>query len=162
VPSDKPVMMNSPIDLGKKVPDLPKGASVDPIAAAEKALESMTEDFSAWMDEEARRLTEAWQRVSKEGMTANGREALYSPAHDIKGEAATFGYPLAGEIAGGLCLLLDADVAPDKLPLKLVGAHVNAIMAIVKEEAKDAEHRVGRTLERELATLVDDFLAGNG
>ena len=40
-------------------------------------------------------------------MTADTRAALFRAAHDIKGEAATFGYPIAGRIAGSLCRLID-------------------------------------------------------
>ena len=157
--TDKAYIMNSPVDLNKKVPDLPKDTTHDPVAAAEKALEDLDQDFGMWMAEEANRLARAWQAIAKGGMTPESREELYGPSHDIKGEAATFGYPLAGDIADSLCRLLDVNTDAAKLPLDVIENHVLAIQAVVKEDAKDAEHRIGRELVAELRGLVDDFAA---
>ena len=65
----------------------------DPVARAEKALAQLSSEFSSWMDSECERLDAARRDVKAKGFTKATRDALFHAAHDIKGEAATFGYP---------------------------------------------------------------------
>ncbi len=157
--TDKAYMMKSPVDLGKKVPELPKDATFDPVSSAEQALVDIEQDFGKWMNVETDRLIAAWQDISAKGMIPDRREVLYGASHDIKGEAATFGYPLAGEIADHLCRLLDTNTDAGNLPLDVIENHVLAIQAVVREDARGDDHHVGRELVAELKGLVDDFIA---
>src|ERR1700704_6281682 len=68
----------------------------DPVARAEKALASLSGEFNNWMSIEADRLSAAHAAIRKDGFTKFTREELFRAAHDIKGGAATFGYPSAG------------------------------------------------------------------
>ncbi len=40
-------------------------------------------------------------------MALQQREALFRAAHDIKGQAATLGFPLAAAVADSLCRLIE-------------------------------------------------------
>ena len=55
---------------------------------------------------------------------------LLRAAHDMKGQAATFNFPLIARVAGSLAKLIDDLPAEKELPLALVDAHVNAIHVI--------------------------------
>src|SRR5664279_6324036 len=68
----------------------------DPVARAEAALASMSGEFKIWMGIETERLAAAHAAILKDGFTSFTREELFRAAHDIKGDAATFGYPSAG------------------------------------------------------------------
>src|SRR5262245_10804702 len=70
-----------------------KDAHDDPVARAERALELLSSEFSSWMDSECDRLDAARRDVKLKGFIKTTHEALFHAAHDIKGEAATFGYP---------------------------------------------------------------------
>ena len=65
--------------------------------------------------------------IAAEGLNEATRARLYSAAHDIKGEGATFGYPLAARIADTLCGLMDGIADETALPLGLMMQHVEAI-----------------------------------
>src|SRR5258708_40231961 len=63
----------------------------DPVARAEKALAGLSGEFKDWMVVETDRLAAAHAAILKSGFTESAREELFRAAHDIKGDAATFG-----------------------------------------------------------------------
>src|SRR6266702_4573755 len=65
----------------------------DPVARAEQALAQLSGEFTGWMNEECERLHAARSDVEAKGFSKSTHEALFHAAHDIKGEAATFGFP---------------------------------------------------------------------
>src|SRR5450830_831576 len=79
----------------------------DPVARAEKALADLSTEFSSWMDSECERLDQARRSIAAGGFTAPSKDALFHAAHDIKGEAATFGFPLVVLAADSLCRLIE-------------------------------------------------------
>src|SRR6266478_3531901 len=83
----------------------------DPVARAEKALAGLSGEFKNWMTIEADRLSAAHATILKDGFTTDSREELFRAAHDIKGDAATFGFPSAGAAAESLCRIIEH--APD-------------------------------------------------
>src|ERR1700731_3397635 len=105
----------------------------DPVARAEKALAGLSGEFKNWMAIEADRLSIAHATILKDGFTDATRDELFRAAHDIKGDAATFGYPSAGAAAESLCRIIEH--APDlaEVPSTLIAHHINAIQAIVRE-----------------------------
>src|SRR6476619_3345375 len=74
----------------------------DPVARAAKALAGLSGEFGNWMAIEADRLSAAHATILKSGFTDFTREELFRAAHDIKGDAATFGFPSAGAAAESL------------------------------------------------------------
>src|SRR5947207_2063858 len=90
--------------LRKAVSNKPFGPGEDdPVARAEKALAELSTEFGSWMESECERLDQARAAVRKGGLTKSSKEALFHAAHDIKGEAATFGFPLVAAAADSLC-----------------------------------------------------------
>src|ERR1700730_14157082 len=88
----------------------------DPIARAEAALAQLSSEFSSWMDDECEKLDRARRNARQAGMAAVQREALFRVAHDIKGQAATLGFPLVGAIAESLCRLIEETPDPRRIP----------------------------------------------
>lgn len=131
----------------------------DPIARAEQALAGLSSEFHDWMAEECQRLADAHAVVLARGFTKDARDALFRAAHDIKGEAATFGYPSAAAAAESLCRIIEH--APDlaKVPAELIANHVKAIQAIVREHARIDKFGVEHELSRRLRAVADDYLA---
>src|SRR3977135_3518602 len=108
----------------------------DPIARAEKALAGLSGECKNWMGLEAARLTAAHAEILKDGFTDSTREELFRAAHDIKGDAATFGFPSAGAAAESLCRIIEHAPTLDAVPSDLITHHINAIQAIVRERTK--------------------------
>ena len=87
-------VITPPHALRKAVaPAGPGGDHDDPVARAEAALVNLSCEFSDWMQAECERLEAARQDVKTLGFSEAAHNALFRAAHDIKGEAATFGYP---------------------------------------------------------------------
>jgi chemotaxis protein histidine kinase CheA len=134
----------------------------DPVARAEAALAQLSSEFDGWMNDECERLDRARQDVRQNGMTAQPREALFRAAHDIKGQAATLGFPLVASVAESLCRLIDETPDPRRVPLDLVDQHVDAVRAIIREHGHAQAEAVAERLTRTLRKVSADFLAAQG
>lgn len=130
----------------------------DPIARAEAALNGLSSEFSTWMHSECDRLETARQEVKRLGFTKKAHDALFRAAHDIKGEAATFGFPEVVGTADSLCRLLEHTPQMTGIPTTLVDQHVDAVRAIVREYARPDVAEVAGALTRRLREVTDDFL----
>lgn len=130
----------------------------DPVARAEAALAQLASEFAGWMHSECERLEAARQEVGRTGFTKKTHDALFRAAHDIKGEAATFGYPAIGAVAESLCRLLEHTPEMTNIPLALVNQHVSAVRAIARENASAQFSGIAGTLTRRLREVTDEFL----
>lgn len=129
-------------------------AEPDVVLRAEHALKLLSNEFDDWMAVEVEALEKARQSaaLSREITTVSG---VYTVAHDIRGQAATFGYPLVGEIAEGLCELFER--LGDRLPpQKLIDLHVESIRAMVREQVRERDHPVGAAIVRRMRELRDE------
>ncbi len=130
----------------------------DPIARAEAALVQLSSEFSAWMAAECERIETARQSIKQLGMTADTRDALFRAAHDVKGEAATFGYPEVVGVADSLCRLLEHTPEISRIPPVLVDQHVDAVRAMTRETGRASKTALAGELVRRLRDVTDDFL----
>jgi chemotaxis protein histidine kinase CheA len=131
----------------------------DPVARAEKALSGLSGEFRQWMEAEVARLAAAHAAIIKGGFTAAARDELFRAAHDIKGDASTFGFRPAGAVAESLCRIVEH--APDlaRVPADLIVHHINAIQAIVHEHTKLDTISMSNELSRRLRGVADEYLA---
>ena len=130
----------------------------DPVARAEKALADLSSEFSSWMTAECDRLDQARRAIAAGGLTEANKDAVFHAAHDIKGEAATFGYPLVAAAADSLCRLIEHTPDPTRIPVKLVDQHVDAVRAIHREYAHSDAKELATTLTKRLRAVTDEFL----
>ena len=130
----------------------------DPVARAEKALAGLSGEFKNWMGIEADRLSAAHAAILRNGFTKLARDELFRAAHDIKGDAATFGYPSAGAAAESLCRIIEHAPDLDRVPSDLIAHHINAIQAIVRERTKLDTVSTASELSRKLRGVADEYL----
>lgn len=130
----------------------------DPVSRAEKALAALSPEFAAWMKSECERLDKARRRVGNGGFTKTSKQALFHAAHDLKGEAATFGYPAVATAADSLCRLIEHTPDATRIPLKLVDQHVDAVRAIYREYARSDAKELAARLTSKLREVTDEFL----
>jgi chemotaxis protein histidine kinase CheA len=149
-------VLHPPHRLAKALGSAGASARLDlgAIARAERALAALAVEFSAWMHNEVKVLDAAREIVRQRGLDEETRAALFRAAHDIKGEAATFGYPIAGRIAGSLCRLLDEVSEPSGVPPILIDRHVEAVRAIVRQEVRSDGDAMALSLTARLDELV--------
>ena len=133
--------------------------SDDPVARAEQALAGLSGEFKGWMLAEADRLSAAYATIRKDGFTPKTSDELFRAAHDIKGDAATFGYFYAGAVADSLCRVIEHAPDLNQVPAQLIEHHVNAIQAIVRDHTKFEAIKVATELNRRLRRVADEYLA---
>lgn len=134
------------------------GTDGDPVARAEAALATLSSEFGNWMQAECQRLETARQNVKRQGFTEKTFDELFRTAHDIKGEAVTFGFPEAAGVAESLCRLLEHSPEAARIPMQLLDAHVDSIRAITREHARVDVAAVAGTLRQRLREVTDDYL----
>jgi HPt (histidine-containing phosphotransfer) domain-containing protein len=130
----------------------------DPVARAEQALAGLSGEFKDWMLIEADRLSAAHAAILKNGFTDKAAEELFRAAHDIKGDAATFGYPSAAGAAESLCRIIEHAPDLDKVPAELIKHHIDAIQAIVRDHTRLDRIKVSTELSRKLRGVADEYL----
>jgi HPt (histidine-containing phosphotransfer) domain-containing protein len=136
----------------------PQPGEDDPVSRAEQALADLSGQFGAWMETECERLDRVRREVGAKGFNKDNKEALFHAAHDIKGEAATFGYPAVSAAADSLCRLLEYTPDASRVPLQLVDQHVDAVRAIYREYARADARPLAAVLTRRLREVTDEFL----
>jgi HPt (histidine-containing phosphotransfer) domain-containing protein len=136
--------------------------SLAAVRRAEEALEELSEEFDDWMSEEVAHLVETHGEVAAGGYLGEAAEQFFRIAHDLKGEALTFGYPLVTRICASLCLLLETvennGASP---PLHLFHAHVKAIHVLHREKIKGDTNEIAIAMFDTLSAATDRFVASN-
>lgn len=142
----------------RKAVGKPSAAMDDPVARAEAALAQLSGEFSSWMNTECERLDEARHGVARSGFNAKTQEALFHAAHDIKGQAATLGYPAVEGAAESLCRLIEHSPDLARVPMALIDQHVDAIRAIIREHTRPHAAELAARLTKTLREVTEDFL----
>ncbi len=151
-------VITQPNPLRKMVRYAEENEADDPVARAEKALAALSGEFHDWMQVECDRLSAAYAAIARDGLNGENREELFRAAHDIKGGAATFGFPTAAAAAESLCRIIEH--APDlaQVPGDLVLHHVNAIQAIYREQSRIDAIGMADELSQKLRGVADEYL----
>lgn len=129
------------------------------IAKAEAALEKMSDQFAEWIKEELARLLEAWAAYEQAHGSPAAKNELHRRAHDLKGLAPTYGYPLVGRFCATLCKLTGDEHGDISAPDRLLKAHVDAVKAAVIGKIKGLDHPVGLALTAELENQTKAIIA---
>jgi len=137
----------------------PGGLDMAAVKRAQQAMETLKSEFADWLADDVGVLVAARTRYGQQP-DADTRAALLRAAHDIKGQAATFNYPLIARVAGSLSRMIGDLPESTALPLSLIDAHVNAILVIHKQAMQDTADKIALALCTELDARVDEVLAG--
>lgn len=124
------------------------------IAAADAAMKDLSGDFQNWMGDEVNRLIAAYENFRDAASDERDVGPLFRASHDIRGQAAVFGYPIAAEIAGSLSKLLDK-IEPDYLPIQLIAHHVDSVKAIYRNNIRDYANPVATQIIHNLRKAID-------
>ncbi|MEZ6028411.1 MAG: Hpt domain-containing protein [Hyphomonadaceae bacterium] len=141
--------------IGGAMPALDQRA----IARAEAALQKMSDQFGDWINEELAHLLNAWAAYEKDPGTLASKNELHRRAHDLKGLAPTYGYPLVGRICATLCKLTGDEHGELNPPDRLLKAHVDAVKAAVMGKIMGADHPVGLALTAELESQTKELIS---
>lgn len=149
--SDQPAAKTfGPINtLKEKVGEI----KLDPnlLKRAEAAMETFQSENTDWGEDEVRKLMAAWTALSQAPTDDDKVDGVFAESHEIRGQAATFGYPLLTEIGSSLCRFIEGVPRPlDTEGLKCVQAHVEAMVMIVGSGLRGDGGAAGAKLTQEL------------
>lgn len=141
--------------VGGAVPAIDQQA----IARAEAALQKLSSQFGDWINEELEKLLEAWAAYEADPNGPKSKSNLHRRAHDLKGLAPTYGYPLVGRMCASLCKLTGDEHGDLKPPASLLKAHVDGVKAAVVGKIVGADNPVGLALVAELEQQTKALIA---
>src|SRR5579863_1327232 len=95
------------------------GVDLAAMQRAQLAIEVLKSEFPQWIATDVKKLMDARTRYYQTPDTA-AREALWRSAHDIKGHAPSFSYPLIAHVAESLSRLIAELPAEAAIPMTLV------------------------------------------
>lgn len=124
------------------------------VAAAESAMKDLSGDFQNWMGDEVNRLIAAFEQFRDAKPQDRDVSNLFRAAHDIRGQASIFGYPIAGDVAGSLSKLLDK-IEPDYLPIQLIAHHVDSVKAVFRNNIRDYANPVATQIVHNLKKAIE-------
>ncbi len=124
---------------------------------AERAVDSLSEQFEIWMRRDLEALRATWGEAQKPEACAEDYRRLYTAAHNITGAAPSYGFPAVARLSKSLCLLLSQTRPGENAPL--INLHVEACRAAIAAGPEgDASHSVADAvcdaLERRVAARL--------
>jgi chemotaxis protein histidine kinase CheA len=128
------------------------------IRRADTALDALKSEFDDWTAQDVARLVAA-REVFARSADSETQAALLRAAHDIKGQAATFEFPLIARIAASLCKLIQESKTPRDIPIELIDAHVSAVHVIFRDKITNMGNHTALALAKELDARVSETLA---
>ncbi len=131
------------------------GPSIDEIVAeASAGLARLAERYP---DIAGRAIASMCERLSAMEWHENPLEnlkGLFKIAHDIKGQAATFGYPLLGDIAASMCQLMTEREDLALRRIDLLTLYVDSMTWAMAQQLRDPSDPRARALLASMASAV--------
>jgi chemotaxis protein histidine kinase CheA len=156
--SDKVELIVPANTLKAKLGAGPGGLDPEAVKRAEQAMQGLKQEFSDWIAKDIANLNNAFAAFGKDSSPAN-TDVLFRAAHDLKGQATTFEYPMIARVAGSLAKLTDETAMRHSAPFPLVEAHVDAIRVIHRDQIKDTSNLTALRLVEALEAKVVQALA---
>ncbi len=127
------------------------------VSQAETAVDSLADEFEGWMRSDLEKLRAAWAVALEPAASADEYRAVYTCAHNIRGAAASYGYPAVSRLCGSLCALLSGTRPGENTAL--INLHIEACRAAVAagpqgEGSESVADAVCEALERRVAEKV--------
>ena len=129
--------------------------TADVIAAAQRAIDNITDASLQWVKEDLANLDAGFNAVSgKNGWSANDLAPIREAALSIKGRGGTFGYSLASDIAKLLYDFLSTDYEPTNENHNFIVTQcMDAVKVVFAQNIKTSQG-IGGELLKELKQLI--------
>lgn len=128
------------------------------IKRAQEAVEALSSEFPDWMRDDVTRLDEAWRRVRETHGNEPAFESLLLAALSIKGMSAMLGYPYSGQICACLVELIEESPDRSRIPRELIGHHVNAVKAELRDQVDESMRKTASALVASLHRVSSAFI----
>jgi chemotaxis protein histidine kinase CheA len=156
--------MNVPMPANSNSPDSDEargeGSLSSALARAEAAVADLAKDYASWALADVAKARASLAAASEEpAERARHVETLFRVAHDLKGQGASFGFPLITKIGHSLCALTrDRAREYEAGHLALAKSHLDALDLVLTKGIKGEGGKVGAELVARLEQRVAEVL----
>jgi hypothetical protein len=135
---------------GDPVADIGYNPLKETLARAEEATTALRANYTEW----ARIDVDQAQALIDADRRREHLDLAYAAMHNIKGQGASFGYPLVTRIGQSLCRLIAPPRALDDAALKIAQAHLDALKLVLEKKIAGKGGEVGDKLAARLEGLT--------
>lgn len=126
----------------------------DRLAQAEAAINALKGEYSKQLRTDVDQLAKIFALVPPKDPDATVLEDLFGIAHNLKGQAGSFGYDLVTSIAASLCDLLRQQSGHfSSQDVKIVGQHVQVLERVVSKGIVGDGGETGQKIVQSLRDL---------
>ena len=157
---DQAFIIRPPNELLRKVgtDDDESGFDETRLRQAEAAVTELKKDFSQWVREDLTRLRRAYESACTDAAKRQDHlDAIAGLVHEIKGEAGSYDYPLLTRVAESLQNFVHSVDGCRDVQLDIIGKHVEAMEAIIRENLEGNGGDTGKELLEALGIAVEKF-----
>ena len=132
-------------------------AKLDPqvLARAEKVVEKIQQEYTAWADEDMAAFDTVLAELKSTGCDQPATiKKIFSLSLDMKGQGGSFGYLLMSEVAASLNDFIAKRTRLSPLDIEVVDSHISTLHAIFRQNVRDDGGETGRALIAGLQRLV--------
>jgi hypothetical protein len=140
---------------GEPAADIGYNPLKETLARAEEATTALRANYTQWARidvDQAQALLDA-AKGDPERRRAH-LDLAYAAMHNIKGQGASFGYPLVTRIGQSLCRFIAPGRALDEAGLKVAQAHLDALKLVLDKQIAGKGGEVGDKLAARLESLT--------
>ena len=140
---------------GEAVPDIGYNPLKETLARAEEATTALRANYTEWARidvDQAQALVDAAK--ARQDRRREHLDLAYAAMHNIKGQGASFGYPLVTRIGQSLCRLIAPGRTLDEAGLKVAQAHLDALKLVLEKKIAGKGGEVGDKLAARLESLT--------
>lgn len=137
-----------------------EGRMSSTLARAEAAVASLAKDYARWALADVARARAALSAAADDpARRAQHVETVFRVGHDLKGQGASFGFPLITRIGHSLCVLTrDRALAYQDRHLELATSHIDAIDLVLTKNIRGEGGQVGAALVAKLEQRVAELV----
>jgi chemotaxis protein histidine kinase CheA len=134
------------------------GSRADRLAQAEAAINALKDEYAQQLRIDADQLQKMFASVDPQSPDSAALEGLFGVAHNLKGQAGSFGYDLVTSIAASLCdLIRGQNGQVGRRAYKVIGQHVQVLGRVVDKgivgDGGDTGQKIVQSLRDLCATL---------
>ncbi|MEQ9517926.1 MAG: Hpt domain-containing protein [Parvibaculum sp.] len=124
----------------------------DRLALAQAAIMELAGDYKSQLRDDVGSLKKIWAETDKTSPSPTHIREIFALAHNLKGQAGSFGYELVTKIAASLCELTRDD--PDcSVRVPALDKHVRILDQVVAKDVKGDGGETGAKIISLLGTL---------
>ena len=121
--------------------------SEEMLQRAGQAVQALSDGFIRNAADDVEKLAQLYEQATAD--PANRVDAvreIFSVSHDLRGQGATFDYPLLTRVGSSLCSVAESIDPTDDKCFAIIGLHIDALRAIIIRDIKGDGGPIGREI----------------